>query len=432
MTIWEAMRTPLREVLLTVAMLLVLLQGYLCVSFLEIRRSGKLAASVFATFFVSVAVLFFMLDGVFHYMEPGYERTQMAVTRSFCSSPVAMVITLEVLLATHMVFAALLLRRFRKENLTHLAIKETMDLLPVGIAFAEEGNVVFANLTMNEISHAMSGRTFMNMNTIPEIRDTEEGCGEASERVVYPDGSRVWQTAQGVVADRGRTYRRLIATDITALAGINAALQEKHEKLQEINRRLDIYNRTAEGIITARELLTARMQVHNETGHVLLASRHFMDHPGSIDEAALLQTLQVTNAHLLKEYEADDTGKDPLTEAIAMASAIGVKVKLGGALPEGGKPRTILASAIGECATNTRKHADGEYLRVAAEETDGGYLFRLTSRGIPQGAAGQESGGLHSLRVLVEQEGGSMAVTAETEFLIEIRLPELSKNGSRG
>ena len=37
-------------------------------------------------------------------------------------------------------------------------------------------------------------------------------------------------------------------------------------------------------MIISQELLNARMQVHNETGHVLLASRRYMDHPDAVDE----------------------------------------------------------------------------------------------------------------------------------------------------
>ena len=68
---------------------------------------------------------------------------------------------------------------------------------------------------------------------------------------------------------------------------------------------MEIYNRRAEQITISHELLNARRQVHSETGHILLASRHYMEHPESIDEDSFLNALKLTNMHLLKEYEED-------------------------------------------------------------------------------------------------------------------------------
>ena len=164
------------------------------------------------------------------------------------------------------------------------------------------------------------------------------------------------------------------------------------------------------------------MQVHNETGHVLLASRHYMDHPSAIDEEALLQTLKLTNAHLLKEYEEDDTERDALSEAIEMAGEIDVTVRLTGMIPEDGTPRSILAAAVSECATNTKKHADGDLLVVNAEETEGRWTFRLSGNGGPAEKPVSESGGLSSLRTLVENVNGTMEVATLPSFTLIIKI----------
>ena len=48
MTIWEAMTTLLREILLTGLMVLVLLLGYLSMAVLALRKKGKLAVATIA------------------------------------------------------------------------------------------------------------------------------------------------------------------------------------------------------------------------------------------------------------------------------------------------------------------------------------------------------------------------------------------------
>ena len=448
MTIRETMTTLLREILLTGQMILILLLGYLSMAMLPLRRKGKMSTLTVAVEVANLVLFYLLLDCVFHYREPEKPRTWPAAVDAFGKLPVALLIAAEVLTAGYLVWAIRKMIRFRSENLTPLAVKETIDLLPAGVAMAEEdGKVVFSNLTMNKVSRALTGRVLTDIGPLlalggmqvpagvgdggemqiePDEGESDDGTRSNIFRVTEPDGTRVWQFASDTTEEDGKTYLRLVATDISAQAGINAELQAKHDKLTEINRRLDIFNRNAERIIVSQELLNARMQVHNETGHILLASRHYMEHPEAVNEAEFLHTLKLTNAHLLNEYETDDTERDALSEAIEMASEIGVKVKLNGMIPEDGAPRTILAAAISECATNIRKHADGDLLTVDTQTDGESVVFTLAGNGNPPAGPVTETGGLASLRTLTEQEGGTMEVTTTPGFTLTIRL----ENGS--
>lgn len=414
MTIWEAMTTLLREILLTGQMILILLLGYLAMAIRPLRRSGKIFTLTAAVEVCNLVLFYLLLDCVFHYGDPEKPRTWPAAVDAFGKLPVAVLIAAEVLSAGYLAWAIQRMIRFRRENLTPLAVKETIDLLPAGVAMAEEdGKVVFANLTMNKVSRSLTGRVLTDIKPLLAL----------GTRATIPDSSRVWQFASDTTEENNKTYIRLVATDISAQAEINAELQAKHDKLTEINRRLDIFNRNAERIIISQELLTARMQVHNETGHILLASRHYMEHPEAVNETEFLHTLKLTNAHLLNEYETDDTERDELSEAIGMASEIGVKVKLNGMIPESGTPRSILAAAINECATNIRKHADGDQLSVNTETAGKIITFTLTGNGKAPAGTITETGGLASLRTLTEKEGGTMEIEAKPDFTLTIRVP---------
>ncbi len=152
-----------------------------------------------------------------------------------------------------------------------------------------------------------------------------------------------------------------------------------------------------------------------------------MDHADAIDETMLLQALKNTNSYLLKEFEEDDTVRDPLADALEMAESIGVTIKLGGLLPEDKDVRSLLAAAIRECATNTRKHADGDLLLVDTAETDEGFELKLSGNGRVEAGPVKETGGLKSLRTLAENTGGSMEALADKEFTLRIFVPKKSK-----
>ena len=463
MSIWDSMNTGLGEMLITLAMLITLYAGYLCMTFYRLGRKEKNTLITLILFVIYFAAFYMMLDGKFHYVEPDYYyymdvdyiRTWPKLTTAFCTLPVVLILALEAATIAYLVWGTMYRIRRRKESLTRTSIKEALDLLPAGVAFADMGgNVVFANLSMNAICQSRFGK---NMTHITGF----------DHNTVYSDGARTWQFAQEEIIWAGKSYIQLSANDITEEARINDELKDKNKKLRDIKSRLEIYNRRAEQITISHELLNARRQVHSETGHILLASRHYLEHPESMDEDNFLSALKLTNTQLLKEYEEDDTETDQLAEAIEMAKAIAVRVKLIGMIPEAGELRDILASAVNECATNTRKHADGDTLTVTTEEKEDGVIFTLTGNGNPSekedgvisartddgelsgkevgvisaqtcdgepsgkevaisgGAtkkAIRETGGLASLRTLVENAGGTMEIKAEDTFTVIIKM----------
>ena len=429
MTLWESMNSSVVELLVSGAMLIMLYAGYLCMAFYRLGKKEINTIISFILFVLYFGAFYLMLDGKFHYMEPDYFyymdvdylRTWSKVTTAFCSLPVPVVLALEIITVLYLIRGTKQRIKLRKESLTPTSIKEAIDLLPAGVAFAEmSGNVVFANLSMNVIAQSCFGKSMTDLTGF-------------EHNTICSDGTKTWQFIQENITLQGKNYIQVTANDITEEAGINDELKGKNRKLKEIRNRLEIFNRRAEQITISKELLNARRQVHSETGHILLASRHYMEHPDFVDEEKFLSTLKLTNLHLLKEYEEDDTETDLLSEAMVMAKAINVRVKLVGMIPEEGTLRDILASAINECATNTKKHADGDMLTVTTEEKKDTVIFTLTGNDnlsekdtTEPGAAPfktvKETGGLASLRILVENAGGTMEIKTEETFTVIIRI----------
>ena len=158
MTIWEAMTTPLREILLTGQMILILLLGYLAMAILPLRRSGKIFTLTAAVEVCNLVLFYLLLDCVFHYGDPKKPRIWPAAVDTFGKFPVAVLIAAEVLSAGYLAWAIQRMIQFRRENLTPLAVKETIDLLPAGVAMAEEdGRVVFSNIWVGSPQAQASG-----------------------------------------------------------------------------------------------------------------------------------------------------------------------------------------------------------------------------------------------------------------------------------
>ena len=426
MTIHEALFSTLRQPLLTLLYLLLTLQMTMFLVSIRDGRSGRirlfqLLHSLFS--FVCLWLTFMDIDS--NYFRANLPFTLPAARSPFTALPVWTLFLYEAL--TALIVAAELREhiRYLKVHPTALSIKETMDMLPAGIAFGRpDGTVVFRNLTMNRLSRSLTGT---DLDTLAAFKNAVLQGGadstQNSAQVTLQDGT-IWQLAEIKLQVDGAAYTQLAATDITEQAAITRELEEKNGKLRDLHMRLDIYNRQADRIIIAQELLTARMAVHSEVGNVLLESRQYLNDPASFDEEKLLQALKYTNTYLLREYEEDDTARDPLTDAMETAEVIGVDVLISGPIPADEPYRSLLASAIDECASNTVKHAGGDELTAEIRHTDTEITYILQSNGEAPREPVRESGGLLSLRLLVEKEGGTLLTEAFPSFTLIIRLPK--------
>ena len=435
MTIHEVVNSPFRPFFMSALLLLVILQMVLLIAAFRDGRNRKVKGLAFLHFLSGFASFYLPLYAISWDIYLSESALPPDIQTFTDRIPVAALILYAMVSALLIVFAFYERRRYRKSHLTADSIKETMDLLPEGIAFGEtDGTVVFRNLAMDDLARRLTGKRLHNFFRFreafpqaPEEAREQSQTGEREEQlqVRLPDWSAVWQLVVSQATCDDEPAMQMTAMDITRQSVAIHELEIKNEKLRDIQARLHLYNQQADRLISEQEILNARMAVHNEVGNVLLESRHYLQDPASFDEELLLQALKNTNTYLLREYEEDDTVRDPLAGAIETAQALGVDVLLTGLPPEKEDERRLLAAVISECATNTLKHADGDQLRVAMERLGMASVWKVENNGRPPQGPIRESGGLRSLRALVEKEGGSMAVESVPGFRLTVTLPEL-------
>ena len=422
MTIHEALCATARQPFLTVCLLLLTMQMALILASFRNERSRKIKI-LYCLHFVLGFVFFYlpMLDICWDINYPAGEKARPIILSTFGSQPLVVGVLIEILLGFVLIAELWDLVRYRQNHPSFESVKETMDLLPAGIAFAgSDGTVVLSNLAMNSLARATTGKEFTD---IKAFRSSTTAGNETL--IALPDDSATWQLTKNTLDIDSKEYVQFTATNITEQAAIIRQLEEKNKKLRDIHMRLDIYNKQADRIIIAQELLTARMAVHNEVGNVLLESRHYLKEPDSYDEEKLLQALKNTNTYLLHEYEEDDTARDPLTDAMETAEAIGVDIAITGLIPSDDPFRMILAAAVSECASNTVKHANGNKLSVNIQSSETEIIYILQSNGKAPEMPIRETGGLNSLRTLVEKESGKMQTKVSPVFTLTIHLPKV-------
>ncbi|MBQ8080884.1 MAG: hypothetical protein IJ240_03190 [Clostridia bacterium] len=283
--------------------------------------------------------------------------------------------------------------------------------------------MALTNLKMDQLCREITGG---------RLTDTDVFWRELCERGIDQNGSKLVKMASGEVqlfaknniTVDGKAYTQIVSSDMTEQHRITEELSEKNARLRDIQIRMKAYQAQASDVVISQEILAARQLVHDEVGHALLAARYYLEHPENVSEPDLLAMMRQTNAMLLREVEQpDDMEHDRYLDALKMAEAIGVSVEQSGETPKVGAAREILGRAIGECAANTAKHAEGDRIFVTIKMIGDGFSFAVTNNGAPPKEPIIETGGLLHLRRTVEKAGGTMNVSSVPTFRLFITLP---------
>ena len=115
--------------------------------------------------------------------------------------------------------------------------------------------------------------------------------------------------------------------------------------------------------VRSREILEMKMQIHNEIGQALLATRAWLQSQEDGGESRLFKQWEAIIALMRAEAEPKQ-GKTDWEIFCRCAQAAGVEIRLDGKLPGAGRACDLLIAAAAEALTNAVRHAKADSLYV--------------------------------------------------------------------
>ncbi len=307
-------------------------------------------------------------------------------------------------------------------------IKESFDNLPMAVCFFNaRGVACLVNRKMLQVSIQLLG------SSVQTLTELEQALASPPETVVllsaqpptcrFLDGS-ILQFTQEVIRDSdGICYTQVTASDVTELVRQQYALEEENRRLEETNHRLRQLMKQMPQIVREEEILTMKMRVHDDIGHSILSARRALLQESDLNTIRENAAVWEQSISLLHRANAMPQPDDQLEYAISRGRALGVQVRLGGELPKTVATRRLLALALGECVTNCVRHAGGTELYADMRPKGALLQVIMTNNGaIPQRPI-REGGGLSALRRKIEAAGGTMTVSHQPRFALEVMLP---------
>ena len=401
--------------LLTAVLLAILL------AYTRTKQAGYRSLIALIQFLISVFLLSVLLNYSYNALIEGQPEILYGFELRLLSLPWLMYAATEGMSAMAVLLHGRMLRRDRNTHLSADAIRQTVNLLPTALMISDpDGTVLLANLQMTELCRALTGEALSDAQRF--IRYV--GSVSDEDRLAHTHDGKAWQFIQSRITLNGREYDQLTAINMTEKYRVTKELRNKNERLREVQFRMRSVAAKERSLVAAREVMNARMTVHDRMGAVLLSGKYYLDHPEEVREEELLRLLEYSNTFLLGEVERPEREGDPLEEALQTARRIGVSVAVTGDIPGTEPARALIAQAVEQCASNAVRHAGGDRLTVVITGGDAEVSAVFSNNGSPPKGPIVETGGLAVLRRTVEDTGGAMTVRSEPAFRLSITVPK--------
>ncbi len=318
----------------------------------------------------------------------------------------------------------------RKKRITLMSIKEATDGLPLGVlCYAPNGRILLVNPAMERFCKKLTGEPPTDGAGFAKKLHTGEflrGCKmiDAPEAfVICLSDDTAWTVTEEIIPYENIAIRAIMVSDITDAYRKTQQLRQVREKVLEQSAKLAKTNREIVSLASERELLAAKIKIHDELGQNLLLIKRmiFNGYTSESERAGMIKRLH-ENIDFLKGVA--DADPDEYELMIGTAKRLGVEVVVSGKLPQTQPAKHIIAVGIHECFTNTLRHAGGNKLNVCISENENLLTAVFTNNGDPPKGEICEKGGLKLLRALIERAGGEMTISASPDLSITVKLPK--------
>lgn len=393
---------------------------------IKIRKKYWIISLSLFSFVLSFITIFLTMRGSCLYR---VNRSVFEPSFTIIKLPFIVFAILALVLLSIDIFLLIYTTKWRNKNLSLYSIKESFDTLPSGIVFYDEqGLVSLINKEMNKVSLLITGKTLLNGNTFWNnimsniIIDGAKILKIGEEPIIELENGKIISLKRNIHSISAKKIYEIIATDITSTYTLTKELEIKLDELEQVNKRLVSYGESISKLTREKEVLMAKIRIHDDMGKILLTTKHKLSNNMLLEEKEELFDFWKLEIDALKSNDKREK-KNNLQVIKDAAKMVGVKIEYFGDKPKSNTIiEKILVNAMHECLTNTVMHANGKRMKVIVENNKCLWTIKITNDGKKPQKKIVEGGGLTNLRYLVEQEFGKMVINSNPYFELTIEI----------
>lgn len=319
---------------------------------------------------------------------------------------------------------------WKRKYITPASIKQAMDSLPAGLCYHNaKGIPKLVNHKMSELCRYIIGEPLFDANNFWHriscgdviYGNSFEKVGENPVVTIFNGSTFSFTKVEKIIG--GEKVFELRATDITRQFNLNRELKEYNNELRYMNSRLQTYGENVWDITREKEILSAKVSIHDMLGKALLITKRYIENGGAdISKEELTETWKAT-VYLFDGGFAEKNEDSGLDELYKAAKIMGISLKIDGDIPKDNEVLRFIMGGARECLTNAAHHAKAKEMVISLSYRYGFAVIEYTNDGKSPEALISEGGGLSSLRQRVEKIGGIMEVESFPRFVLRLKIP---------
>ncbi|MCR5742234.1 MAG: hypothetical protein K6F92_00695 [Lachnospiraceae bacterium] len=321
-------------------------------------------------------------------------------------------------------------------------IRDAVETYPGGLLFAhEDGRAILVNRRMNELFNELVGHTIMNARIAwQELEKARRDypmsfnidylrIGEQYKEAIYfeMDDKHIWRFSWKVINIEKDSFLQGVADDVTEQYRLGEKLYQNTLRTRELHVRQKKLLKEITKVNLDKELLQAKMRVHDKFGGCVLATKQALfEEESRADIEELFEAwegaIRSLSASGSENSDNSKLSSEQRQELIQSAELIGCKLVFEGGDPVEPRTMQIYYAAIREALTNAVRHADADVLKVRVTRDKLWYKVTIASNGNPPQGEITLGGGLSNLKKRIEGEGGFMDVEYAPQVVISFKL----------
>lgn len=325
-----------------------------------------------------------------------------------------------------------MIQRLKKYYSELRMIRNAINTYPDGICFAEMGGrPILVNRTMGAVCFEMTGHTVINAEEMWQelqcyaIPKEEHSLDTEDALLCRMRKGTIWQFQRKMIHLNDITIVQYEASDITELYTYRNRLAENNLQVSKLHeRQRELLKNIVQNNLD-KELLSAKMRIHDDFGRLLIMTKNVLNDPKEIVEPKLFTAWENVIADMENAtVDVDEKEVSPQKELVQVADLIGCQVEFQGKQPRERKALLLLYAAIREALTNAVKHAGADKLSIHLTETEKEYHAIIISNGKSIDEPIRERGGLTNLRRRLEQEGATLSYQYKDSLELVLTIPK--------
>lgn len=257
---------------------------------------------------------------------------------------------------------------------------------------------------------------FINGKHFKDLIDEKKN----DQDIIMLKDNSYWLSGYSRIKSYGFNINRIVLTDVTEEYRLIKELMVRSEEQKKLNQVLNEYSRQIVDSITQREILNAKIRIHDNLGMFLISAKHYITSGGTKEEYENLLKNFSNTINTLKNAEISVNRLDEYNLMLDTAKEVNLSIHINGELPEREPYKHIVAAALHETMTNTIRYANGNNVYIDIGETDNRLSVSFRNDGkAPEGKV-EPRGGLLSIKELTEKIGGSFSIENNGEFILNL------------